>query len=91
MKILYLIVGNPVGVLFVLVGVLNSVLVAVILLFIVPIANALIVIGASAGAAGTAGVVAAAHLQLQRRRKVHRLALKISCENIKKVPLGAKN
>jgi hypothetical protein len=34
-----------------------------------------------AGAARAAGFVAAAHLQLQRRRQVHRLALKISCKN----------
>jgi len=76
-----LIVGIPVSRFFGGDGVLG-VPVAVILLFIVPIANALIVVGASAGATGAAGVLATAHLQLQRRRQIHRLALKISCKNI---------
>jgi hypothetical protein len=51
---------------------------------IFPLSSALVGVVVVAGAAGAAGVVAAAHLQLQRRRQVHRLALKISCKNIKK-------
>jgi hypothetical protein len=64
---------------------LHGVLAVIFLLCIFPFGSALIVgVFIVAVAAWAAGVAAAAHLQLKRRRQVDRLALKISCANLKK-------